>query len=182
MVLICACPYLSATPQGKGSHQAAVCWLFHGNLTPPRSLRAAPIACDGLITLELWLGGSIFNPVCCYGRAGSNPTVSPGFIARFGMKVVARRRYGLRFRAHTGTCLMNGYGVFKDRRENSTPSTGIYALGELRSLTPHCGLFQDLVRMIFLIFPKILIFQRWRADLLIPNFRAVSSSESCASP
>ena len=73
---------------------------------------------------------------------------------------------------------MNGYEIFKDQRENSTPSTDIYVLNELCPLTPHCGLFQDLVRMIFSIFSKILIFQRCSADLVIPYCLAVSSSVS----
>ncbi|WP_418521557.1 hypothetical protein, partial [Ruminococcus champanellensis] len=66
-------------------------------ISPSRgSLATAPIACDGftveipLITLGLWLDGSIVSPIACRRRGGSHPPVIADCISLPAMQIVAQ--------------------------------------------------------------------------------------------
>ena len=59
-------PYLSTTPLTlRAYNKLRLADLIIG-ISPLRFHRAAPIACDGFITLGLWLGRSIIIPVICH--------------------------------------------------------------------------------------------------------------------
>ena len=111
-------------------------------ISPSRgSLMTAPIACDGftvempLITLGLWLDGSIISPIAGYRHAGSRPALIADcfslFIGRnkpktklISFSVVsccflpahhgAAANVAHAFAMAIGMCLMNGYSVVKD--------------------------------------------------------------------
>ncbi len=66
-------------------------------ISPSRgSLMTAPIACDGftvempLITLGLWLDGSIVSPIAGRRRGGSHPPVIADCFSLPAMQIVAR--------------------------------------------------------------------------------------------
>ena len=80
----------------------------------------APIACDGftvempLITLGLWLDGSIVSPIAGRRRGGSHPPVIADCISLPAMRVVAQPLMWLMLiTIAIGMCLMNGYSVVK---------------------------------------------------------------------
>ena len=58
--------YLSTTPlTNRAYNKLRLADLIIG-ISPLRFHRAAPIACDGFITLGLWLGRSIIIPIICH--------------------------------------------------------------------------------------------------------------------
>ena len=91
-------------------------------ISPSRgSLATAPIACDGftvempLITLGLWLDGSIVSPIAGRRRGGSHPPVIANClplpaVADHGAAANVAHAFAMAI----GMCLMNGYSVVKD--------------------------------------------------------------------
>ena len=75
----CVCCICRSPPNIKGISRTALARLI-GISPPPGSLRAAPIACDGFITLKLWLDRSIFNACISLGRfRGATPGIGHWF-------------------------------------------------------------------------------------------------------
>lgn len=91
-------------------------------ISPSRgSLATAPIACDGftvempLITLGLWLDGSIVSPIAGRRRGREPPARdSRLFLAPRNADRGAAANVAHAFAMAIGMCLMNGYSVVKD--------------------------------------------------------------------
>ena len=66
----CLCCICRSPPNIKGISRTALARLI-GISPPPGSLRAAPITCDGFITLKLWLDRSIIITCMGLGRVGA---------------------------------------------------------------------------------------------------------------
>ena len=82
----------------------------------------APIACDGftvempLITLGLWLDGSIVSPIACHCRIGSYPMLIDYCFSLPAAQIVAQYLTWLMLiTIAIGMCLMNGYSVVKEQ-------------------------------------------------------------------
>ena len=95
-----------------GTHQTAIALSSIGISPPWGSPTAALIACDGIISLELWLDGSIIIPSACHRRHWICLSMSESWRP---VKVFAHVAYP--FRTAEGKYLMCWYLTFKEQQE-----------------------------------------------------------------
>ena len=156
-------------------------------ISPSRgSLATAPIACDGftvempLITLGLWLDGSIVSPIAGRRRGGSHPPVIADCLSLPAMQIVAQPLMWLMLiTIAIGMCLMNGYSVVKEQTHSPHKTENRQRVFVPLHLFPHlkaiCVVQAQKFLKNFLSFSTAMSTLNFTARLVHPSIPAICS-------